>query len=163
MRVVYVAQAEPAWDQSRVSRGLQPRRSARSRRRHLRRPRSHEITLAVTNGSADKPDYALTLDRINVGTVRGGARQPKSPAADESCGVHRCRRRDQRDRLPRHAHIDCGESPASYRLFDDRSAQGTSIVRNGKTVSVPVGTRGVRLQSGDEIVLGEARLRVKIA
>jgi predicted component of type VI protein secretion system len=61
-----------------------------------------------------------------------------------------------------HAHIDRGEGPGDYRLFDDRSAQGTTIVRNGKTVSVPVGTRGVRLQSGDEIVLGEARLRVKL-
>ncbi len=62
-----------------------------------------------------------------------------------------------------HAHIDRGESPGDYRLFDDRSAHGTTIVRNGKTVSVPAGSRGVRLQSGDEIVLGEARLRVKMA
>jgi hypothetical protein len=35
-------------------------------------------------------------------------------------------------------------------------------VRNGKTISVPAGSRGVRLQSGDEVVLGEARLRLLI-
>jgi predicted component of type VI protein secretion system len=29
-------------------------------------------------------------------------------------------------------------------------------------VTVPHGSRGIRLQSGDEIVLGEARVRVKI-
>jgi pSer/pThr/pTyr-binding forkhead associated (FHA) protein len=63
----------------------------------------------------------------------------------------------------RHAHIDRGESAGDYRLFDDRSAHGTAIVRNGKTVSVPASSRGVRLQSGDEIVLGEARVRVKMA
>jgi pSer/pThr/pTyr-binding forkhead associated (FHA) protein len=122
----------------------------------------HEITLAVTNGLADKPDYTLTLDRINVG---------------------RCAEvRDSRNRLLRtnhvafsdgagpinetvsraHAHIDCGES-GEYRLFDDRSSHGTSIVRIGRTISVPAGSRGVRLQSGDEVVLGEARLRVKFA
>jgi hypothetical protein len=49
------------------------------------------------------------------------------------------------------------------RLFDDRSAHGTSIVRNGKTISVPAGSKGVRLQSGDEVVLGDARLRVSAA
>jgi hypothetical protein len=58
-----------------------------------------------------------------------------------------------------HAHIDVGSS-GECRLFDDRSSHGTSIVRNGKTINVPAGSRGVRLQGGDEIVLGEARLRV---
>jgi predicted component of type VI protein secretion system len=61
-----------------------------------------------------------------------------------------------------HAHIDIGGRSSDYRLFDDRSAHGTTIVRNRKTISVPTGSRGVRLQSGDEIVLGEARLRVSI-
>jgi predicted component of type VI protein secretion system len=30
------------------------------------------------------------------------------------------------------------------------------------TIVVPPGTRGIRLQSGDEIALGEARLQVEI-
>jgi predicted component of type VI protein secretion system len=49
-----------------------------------------------------------------------------------------------------------------YRLLDDGSAQGTTVVREGRSVTVPHGSRGIRLQSGDEIVLGEARVRVKI-
>jgi len=122
----------------------------------------HEITLTAITGSAEKPEYALTLDRINLG---------------------RCAEvRDRRNRLLRtnhvafsddagpinetvsraHAHIDCAKD-GECRLFDDRSGHGTSIVRTGKTINVPSGARGVRLQSGDEIALGEARLRLKIA
>jgi pSer/pThr/pTyr-binding forkhead associated (FHA) protein len=63
----------------------------------------------------------------------------------------------------RHAHIDYADESADYRISDDGSAHGTSIVRNGTTIGVPSGTRGIRLQSGDEIVLGEARVRVKIS
>jgi predicted component of type VI protein secretion system len=36
------------------------------------------------------------------------------------------------------------------------------VLRNGRTIVVAPGSRGVRLQTGDEIVLGEARLRVAI-
>jgi hypothetical protein len=35
-------------------------------------------------------------------------------------------------------------------------------VRQGTTVTVLRGSRGVRLKSGDEIVVGDARMRIKI-
>jgi predicted component of type VI protein secretion system len=69
--------------------------------------------------------------------------------ADENLSVSR-----------RHAHIAFDEG--AYRIWDDRSARGTSIVRGGRTVRVPASARGTRLVSGDEIVLGRARLRVAI-
>lgn len=121
-----------------------------------------DLRLTVTHGSTEKPTYAFSLSRINIG---------------------RCAEvRDSRNRLirtnhiaftdgsgtanetvsRRHAHIDYVDGAAEYRISDDRSAQGTSIVRNGKTIGVPAGSRGIRLQSGDDIVLGEARVRVKI-
>jgi FHA domain-containing protein len=157
VRVAYVGQTDPAWttpefhvDFSRGAvQGLSPSTPAVVR----------EITLTVINGHAEKSDYALTLDRINLG---------------------RCAEvRDRRNRLVRtnhvafsdgsdpvnetvsraHAHIDCPKD-GDCRLFDDRSGHGTSIVRTGRTINVPSGSRGVRLQSGDEIVLGEARLRI---
>jgi hypothetical protein len=160
VRVSYVGQADPAWttpefhvDFSRgVSQALPPSAPGVV----------HEITLAVLTGSAEKVDYALTLDCINLG---------------------RCAEvRDRRNRLLRtnhvafidggdsinetvsraHAHIDCAAN-GEYRLFDDRSGHGTAIVRTGRTINVPSGSRGIRLRSGDEIVLGEARLRVQIA
>jgi pSer/pThr/pTyr-binding forkhead associated (FHA) protein len=61
----------------------------------------------------------------------------------------------------RHAHLDYHAGEGAYRVYDDGSEQGTSVTRAGRTIAVPPGPRGVRLQPGDEIVLGLARLRVK--
>ena len=121
-----------------------------------------DLRIIVTHGSAEKPAYTFSIQRINIG---------------------RCAEvRDSRNRLirtnhvaftdadhptnhtvsRRHAHIDYTVASADYRISDDRSAHGTSILRNGRTIGVPSGSRGIRLQTGDEIVLGEARVRVKI-
>ena len=62
----------------------------------------------------------------------------------------------------RHAHIEYDPGKGEYRLLDDRSAHGTGIVRHGRTIPVLAGSRGARLQTGDEIVLGQARLRVTL-
>src|SRR5262245_3448508 len=160
VRIAYLAQADPAWTcpefHVEFSRGPAPKPVS------LAQAAVREIELTITNGSGEQPAYALTLDRVNLG---------------------RCVEvRDRRNRLlrtnhvvfsdaaagaindtvsPAHAHIDCLTN-GERRLFDDRSSHGTSIVRNGKTITVPAGSRGVRLQSGDEIVLGEARLRLLI-
>jgi pSer/pThr/pTyr-binding forkhead associated (FHA) protein len=61
----------------------------------------------------------------------------------------------------RHAHIAYEPAGRCFRLHDDGSEHGTGVVRLGRTVAVPRGTRGVRLESGDEIVLGDARVRVR--
>jgi hypothetical protein len=60
-----------------------------------------------------------------------------------------------------HAHI-AYEAPAGrFRLHDDGSEHGTGIIRGGKTIPVLRGTRGVRLEPDDEVVFGEARVRIK--
>lgn len=121
----------------------------------------HELTLTIVGGSADKPAYTLALDRVNLGRcaeVRDNRnrllRTNHVVFTDEGGGINETVSRT-------HAHIDC-LTDGELRLFDDRSSHGTSIVRNGKTIGVPAGSRGVRLQSGDEVVLGEARLCVKL-
>ena len=160
VRVSYVAQTAPEWTRPEFHVAFS--RSAVQELRPSEPAPIHEITLTVISGSAEKPDYTLTLDCINLG---------------------RCAEvRDRRNRLVRknhvafidgagpinetvsraHAHIDCDTS-GEYRLFDDRSAHGTSIVRTGRTITVPAGSRGVRLHTADEIVLGEARLRLQLA
>lgn len=63
----------------------------------------------------------------------------------------------------RHARIELDPGTGRPRLIDDNSAQGTSVVRNGRGIAVPRGSRGLGLQSGDEIVIGQARLRVRVA
>jgi hypothetical protein len=160
VNVAFVPQADPAWSvpEFHVDFGRGPVQEPPAPEPAV----VPEVTLIVINGDGGKPAYTLTLDRINLG---------------------RCAEvRDSRNRLLRtnhvvftdaagainetvsrtHAHIDCLTS-GEFRLFDDRSSHGTSIVRNGKTIGVPAGSRGVRLQSGDEVVLGEARLCVKLA
>jgi len=61
----------------------------------------------------------------------------------------------------RHARIERDAASGACRVIDDGSAQGTQVVRGGRGIPVPRGTRGLRLRSGDEIVFGRARVRVE--
>jgi hypothetical protein len=118
------------------------------------------IRLAVVKGSAEQRSYAFSGGRIDIGRraevidqrqrlIRTNhvAFSEEGPEANQS--VSR-----------RHAHIEFSPHDRCYRIWDDRSAQGTSIVRGGRTIKVPAGARGTKLESGDEIALGHARLRV---
>ena len=120
------------------------------------------LELTIVHGSAEKAAYMFTLARVDLGRcaevrdsrnrlIRTNHVAFADGAGDLNQSVSR-----------RHAHIDYAGDSGHYRVYDDRSAHGTGILRNGRTISVPPGSRGIRLQSGDEIVLGEARLRVKI-
>jgi len=121
------------------------------------------IDMAVLRGTAERRTYSFAATRIELG---------------------RCAEvRDSRHRLIRtnhvaftdgsdeanltvsrqHAHITCDAATGIVRLYDDGSGDGTGIVRDGRTVPVPRGSRGVRLRSGDEIALGEARIRIRIS
>ena len=158
VKVAYVTQADPAWANPEYhvefSRGTVhevPAAPAPAT--------SHEITLTAINGSAEQPAYALTLDRINIGR-RAEVRDSRNRLLRTNHVVFTDAAGAVNETVSRaHAHIDCLPN-GECRLFDDRSAHGTSIVRNGKTINVPAGSRGVRLQSGDEVVVGEARLGV---
>jgi hypothetical protein len=159
VRVVYVTQPEPAWpaaefhiDFGRVSQADLPVNLAPA----------PEIKLTITNGSADKPAYALRLDRINLGRC-AEVRDSRNRLIRTNHVVFKDGDAATNDTVSRrHAHIDYIEKAKTFRLSDDRSTHGTAIMRNGTTIGVPPGSRGVRLQSGDEVILGEARLRVRI-
>jgi hypothetical protein len=120
------------------------------------------LRLAVVKGSAEQRSYAFSGGRIDIGRrtevvdqrqrlIRTNhvAFSEEGPEANQS--VSR-----------RHAHIEFSAHDRCYRIWDDRSAQGTSIVRGGRTIKVPAGARGTKLESGDEIALGHARLRVTV-
>jgi hypothetical protein len=62
----------------------------------------------------------------------------------------------------RHARIEIDPRSQQLRLIDDTSAQGTSIIRQGRIIRVPQGTRGLAVQDGDEMVFGQARVRVRL-
>lgn len=122
----------------------------------------HSLRLTIVHGAAEQPAYVFTASRINLGRcsevrdhrnrlIRTNQVVFAETAGEPNVSVSR-----------HHAHIDCSAHHGEYRLCDDRSAHGTSVLRNGETITVPPGPRGVRLQSGDAITLGEARLLVEI-
>ena len=160
VRIVYVAQGEPGWlapgchiDFSRVAQSDRPASALTS---------AHELRLTVTRGAADKPSYTVSLDRINLGRC-AEVRDHRNRLIRTNHVVFKDGEDAVNDTVSRHhAHIERLDGTGEFRLSDDRSAHGTSIGRKGKTIPVPSGARGVRLQSGDEICLGEARLRVRI-
>jgi hypothetical protein len=118
--------------------------------------------VTIVAGTALKPAYVFALPRINIGRcaeVRDSRHQlirtNHLAFTDGDSGPNHTVSR-------RHAHIDHLASSGGYRLCDDGSAHGTSVIRHGRTIAVPTGSRGIRLHSGDEIVLGDARVRVRM-
>jgi hypothetical protein len=136
----------------------------------------------VTQPDVPEPVRDSQPDRIEVTVLRGVAEQRTYSFLSRRIDLGRCAEvRDSRNRLIRtnhvaftegagdvnqsvsrqHAHISCEPGSGDVRLHDDGGGHGTGIVRDGRTVPVPRGSRGVRLRSGDEIVLGEARVRIR--
>ena len=57
-----------------------------------------------------------------------------------------------------HAHLTF--EAGDWRIFDDGSSIGTTLFREGRRIDVPAHAgRGVALRPGDEIYLGQVRLR----
>jgi FHA domain-containing protein len=118
------------------------------------------IELTVLVGTAEQTMYTLAADRIDLGrSVEVRDRRHRLVRMNHVAFV------DQRGEVNQsvsrqHAHITFDPGSGTYRLHDDGSVHGTDIMRNGRTITVPTGSRGVRLRSGDEIVLGDARLRI---
>jgi hypothetical protein len=123
-------------------------------------PQRQPISLQTLRGDTIEAAYSLALARIDIGRgveVRdtGNRLLRTNHVAFSDTGDEVTRSVSRR-----HAHISADDPTGAYRLHDDGSAHGTSVQRNGATLVVRGGTRGIRLRDGDEIVLGEARLRV---
>jgi hypothetical protein len=122
-----------------------------------------ELALTIAAGSAAQPAYAFAVPHLTIGR---GAEVRDSH--NRLLRTNQVAFSDEEDDAiaqtvsRRHAHIEFEADAREYRIVDDVSAHGTSIVRNGRTIPVPAGTRGIRLRGGDEIVLGEARVRVSV-
>ena len=160
--VSYVPRAHKHWSDpqfgmafSRVARGAQDVPPPE--------PSVARLDLTIVHGEADRRTYSFTSHRIDIG--RGGEVRNNRSAlirtndvafSDTSAPINRSVSRQ-------HSHIALDRASHQFRLHDDGSVYGTSIVRKGRTLPVPFGSRGVRLQSGDEIALGEARVRVRFS
>ena len=119
------------------------------------------IEVTVLRGVAERRTYSLPARRIDFGRYaevrdsRNRLIRTNHVAFTEGAG-------DVNQTVSRqHAHVSYEPGSGDFRLHDDGGGHGTGIVRDGRTVPVPRGSRGVRLRSGDELVLGEARVRVR--
>jgi len=160
VKMVYVTRAQPGWAS----------------------PDFHIEFSRVTPAAHANPPAGATPNRIELTVLHGAAQQRTYSFNQARIDLGRCVEvRDSRHRLIRtnlvaftegagalnqsisrqHAHIAYNAGSGEYRVYDDGSAQGTGIVRSGRTMAVPSGSRGLRLHSSDEIILGEARVRVK--
>ena len=120
------------------------------------------IKLAVVKGAAERREYVFSGSRVDIGRraevldhrqwlIRTNHIAFADDEQEPNASVSR-----------RHAHLEYSQQEGCYRVWDDSSAQGTSIIRGGRTIRVPPGARGGRLENGDELVLGQARLRVTL-
>lgn len=126
------------------------------------RARSARLELIVTQGVAARQSYTCASSTLAIG--RGDeVRDSQQRLIRTNDVVFAEGGGEVNDTVSRrHAHIDHDEASNAFRVYDDGSAQGTSVIRKGRGFPVPRGTRGIRLESGDEIALGRARVRVTI-
>ena len=118
-----------------------------------------EVRFTVTAGSAQQQQICLKKNRINLGRL--------AEVVDADQRLTRQNDVAFRDDGPSpnpsvsraHAHLEFDAEKSVFRIFDDRSAHGTVVIRDGSLIPVPQGlSKGVALRDGDEIVLGQARL-----
>lgn len=128
------------------------------------KPRSaeqRELQLAVVTGTAAKSRYCFTAPRVNLGRLADVVdrqqrivRQNHVAFVDGDDDVSQSVSRT-------HAHIRFNPDTGEARLHDDGSTHGTRVVRSGRTINVPGGgSRGLLLRDDDEVLLGQARLRI---
>jgi hypothetical protein len=120
------------------------------------------LDLNVLTGMAERRTYTFTGGRIDIGRRAEVLDQQQRLIRRNHIAFVEGDADANRTVSRRHAHIAFIPNSREYRLRDDGSARGTAVLRNGRTIRVPEGARGIRLESGDEIALGEARLRVRI-
>jgi hypothetical protein len=125
-------------------------------------PAPPRVEVTVLNGTAERRTYMLPAStRIDLGRCTE-VRDSRQRLIRTNHVAFLERSGDVNQSVSRrHAHISYEPLSKSFRLHDDGSEHGTGIVRQGRSFAVPRGARGVRLESADEIVLGEARVRVR--
>jgi hypothetical protein len=127
------------------------------------RAEERELHLTIVAGTAVKSRYSFNAARVNLGRLEDVLdaqqrvvrhNQVAFGDGDDAIGQSVSRT---------HAHIRFDPKTGEAHLHDDGSTHGTRVVRSGRTINVPRGGgRGLKLRDGDELLLGQARLRVEV-
>lgn len=124
-----------------------------------RRPR---LTVAIVKGQCVEPEYSFDEPVIAIG------RTPEPTDALGQVRFNHVAFLELRDGVNEtvgraHARLQFDDASGHYHLFNEGSSNPTSIIRAGRMIRVaPRDPRGVRLQSGDQIQLGRAVMRLTI-
>ena len=158
VQVVYLKRAPSGWPADRQLAIEYPQRPPVEASSSSEVP---PLKLTVIRGTATQSSYTFTLPVVRVG---------RSQAPHDDRG--RTRRNDvafletgDDDNLTvTRGHCEIRYGQGSYRVFDERSANGTRIVRGGEIIEVPASDPiGVAIQTGDELHFGNAAVRVTVA
>lgn len=129
----------------------------------MRKPEQKRARLEVDHGTAEPMTLVIAKARINVGRMSevrdqaGRVVRRNDIVFQEDAGGAVGEINSSVSRL--HAHVEFDPSAEEYRLYDDNSAEGTVVFRDGRRIQVPQGNRrGVALADGDELHLGQARI-----
>ena len=118
------------------------------------------LRLAIVKGAATHRAYSFAQRIVTIG---------RSPQPVDRLG--RARRNDvvfleRSDGITEtvgraHARLQYDEETRGYRLYSESSSNPTFVVRRGATIHAPArDPRGVRLETGDDVHLGRAVVRV---
>jgi len=122
--------------------------------------------LVVVRGTATVAEVLLSKQRTNIGRTREVYRAQGPSRRNDLAFTE-----DNRTVSREHAHILYSKKTGEYRLFNDRwyphgkkesGDFGLWIIRKGLSQEVPRDARGVKLQPGDEIQLGEAIVKFQV-
>lgn len=120
------------------------------------------LSLTVVRGRAASEAYTLREPRIRIGRSvapvddRGHARHNHVAFTEDEDAHSRTVGRG-------HAEIRYDAARDEYRIFDEASANGTRVIRDGEVIAVPSRDPfGIAIRSGDVLEFGTAAVRVEI-
>jgi len=120
------------------------------------------ITITILKGQCSEPEYVFEEPVIAIG------RTAEPTDAFGQIRVNHVAFLQVRDGVNEtvgraHARLQFDSASGHYHLFNEGSSNPTSVIRNGRMTRVPPrDPRGVRVESGDQVQLGRAVLRLTI-
>jgi hypothetical protein len=111
----------------------------------------------VLKGNTEKNEYYFSKNTVYLGRLKEVASRDGSVRRRNDIAFDDAESTVSRE----HAHIEF--ESGKFRLFHDSGERPTRLFRDGRAVPVPAIGRGTQLRSGDEIHLGEARLRFEVS
>ena len=126
-------------------------------------PKSKQaVRLTVLHGDTEQPSYEINKPRIHLGRLPEVLDERRRPIRRNDVVFLESSDKPNSTVSRAHAHIEYDSNSAQFRLFDDGSSYGTSVMHNGRLVNVPPAGRGLRVEDGDEIYIGQARVLFEI-